>query len=125
MAANPKDPMSSERPLPWQDERIPRYIQAAEQLQRGIFAIEIPASTSDDVGRLGQALQSLAKSLEMRYRELQKLNQLTSHINSGLLLEEILAQVYLDFQIINVVDAPETDPTALVLAFAVFGDHHQ
>lgn len=86
------------KPLnPKQDNRIPQYIQAAEELGRGNFRIKIAGSPADDVGRLGQALQNLAKNLEARYQELQKLNKLTSHINSGLLLEEILSQVYLDF----------------------------
>jgi len=80
------------------DERIANYIQAAEELKRGNFGISIPASPADDVGRLGQALQELARTLELRYRELQNLNRLTSHINSGLLLEEILLQVYNDFR---------------------------
>lgn len=79
------------------DERIPRYIQAAEELQKGNFGISIPSSPADEVGRLGQALQDLARTLEIRYRELQNLNRLTNHINSGLLLEEILLQVYNDF----------------------------
>ena len=82
---------------PLQDNRIPQYIQAAEELGRGNFQINISGSPADDVGRLGQALQNLAVNLEARYQELQKLNQLTSHINSGLLLEEILEQVYKDF----------------------------
>ncbi len=81
-----------------QDQRIPKYIQITEELRKGNFNIEIPLSNQDDVGRLGAALRELAKSLETRYRELQKLNQLTSIINSGLLLEEILEQVYADFQ---------------------------
>ncbi len=80
------------------DERIANYIQAAEELKRGNFGISILASPVDDVGRLGQALQELARTLELRYRELQNLNRLTSHINSGLLLEEILLQVYNDFR---------------------------
>ncbi|MAT41384.1 MAG: hypothetical protein CL609_03510 [Anaerolineaceae bacterium] len=80
------------------DQRIPKYIQITEELSKGNFNIEIPLSDQDDVGRLGAALRALAKSLETRYRELQKLNQLTSIINSGLLLEEILEQVYADFQ---------------------------
>jgi len=80
------------------DERIPRYIEAAEELTKGNFEIVIPTSSVDEVGRLGLALQDLARALEARYQELQKLNRLTNHINSGLLLEEILEQVYNDFR---------------------------
>jgi signal transduction histidine kinase len=80
------------------DKRIPQYIEAAEQLAHGNFQIQVSTSASDEIGRLGLALQGLAKSLESRYQELQKLNQLTSHINAGILLEEILNQVYQDFR---------------------------
>jgi len=80
------------------DERIHHYIAATEELSKGNFEIVIPSSTNDEVGRLGLALQDLARSLETRYQELQKLNRLTNQINSGLLLEEILDQVYNDFR---------------------------
>jgi len=80
------------------DERIHRYIAATEELSKGNFEIVIPTSTNDEVGRLGLALQGLARSLEARYQQLQKLNRLTNQINSGLLLEEILEQVYNDFR---------------------------
>jgi transcriptional regulator with GAF, ATPase, and Fis domain len=47
---------------------------------------------------LGQELQELAASLEMRYQERRTLNQITVKINSGLRLDQILEEVYRDFR---------------------------
>jgi signal transduction histidine kinase len=79
------------------DGRILRFIDAAEDLKRGNFHIDVPLSPMDDIGRLGVALCDLASTLDKRYRELEKLIEITSHVNSGLLLEEILDQVYREF----------------------------
>ncbi|NSW51113.1 MAG: GAF domain-containing protein [Anaerolineae bacterium] len=81
-----------------QDTRILRLIQAANQLIEGNFRIRIPDQPEDEIGQLGKALQLLALNLENRYQEIQKLNQLTSAINSGLLLEEVLEHIYEDFR---------------------------
>ncbi|MEW5959820.1 MAG: GAF domain-containing sensor histidine kinase [Chloroflexota bacterium] len=84
------------------DVRIAKYMEVIERLQQGHYNLEIPllaaGDDDDDFNRLGQALQSLAQTLEIRYRQMQKLNDLTSHINAGLLLDEILEIVYRDFR---------------------------
>lgn len=80
------------------DQRILGYIQAANRLKNGDFEVRFPIVPMDKLGQLGEVLQQLAASLERRYKELQKLNQLTSNINSGLLLEETLTQLYESFQ---------------------------
>ncbi len=81
-----------------QDERIPLYIRAAEQIRQGDYNVEVPVTPDDDLGLLGQALQELAQTLERHYRSLRKLDQITTHINAGLLLDEILEIVYRDFR---------------------------
>jgi signal transduction histidine kinase len=86
-----------DKPLP-PDDRIPRYIAAAEQLQRGQFKVELPATSSDDLGRLGGALCDLIRSLEARYRELQNLERITARINAGLLLDDVFDNVFQDFR---------------------------
>ena len=53
---------------------------------------------SDEIARIGVAIQELAQSLEIRYRELQKIMQITARVNAGLFLDEILAGVYRDFK---------------------------
>ncbi len=80
------------------DERIARYIEAAEHLRQGIYDVDIPIAPTDDVGRLGEALQALAQELDRRRAELQKLDQITARINAGLLLDDILDNVYDDFR---------------------------
>jgi signal transduction histidine kinase len=80
------------------DDRIPRYIAAIEQLRCGQFDLELPATLSDDLGRLGGAVHDLARSLETRRREAQKLEHITAHINAGLLLDDVLDNVFQDFR---------------------------
>jgi hypothetical protein len=82
------------------DPRITQYIEIAERLRRGDYDFDLPVSSVDEMGRLGQALQDLGGSLENHHRELQKLDEITSHINAGLLLDDVLDNVYRDFQAI-------------------------
>lgn len=72
--------------------------QAARQLTDGDYAVELPVIQDDELGELSQALIDLAKTLEGRYRELNRIDQITSRINAGLLLDEILENVYQDFR---------------------------
>jgi signal transduction histidine kinase len=79
------------------DDRIKKLIDATHQLKEGNFQVDLPTQPLDDVGHLGKALQELAATLELRYQEIQKLNQITTRINSGFLLNPILEAVYRDF----------------------------
>lgn len=72
--------------------------QAARQLTDGHYAVELPVIQDDELNELSQALIDLAKTLEGRYRELNRIDQITSRINAGLLLDEILDNVYQDFR---------------------------
>lgn len=80
------------------DDRISRFIEVAKQLKRGEFDVKVPSAPADELDKLGLALVDLAQSLEYRYRQLQKLTELTSDINAGLLLDSILEKVYQNFQ---------------------------
>ncbi|MBP7688608.1 MAG: GAF domain-containing protein [Thermoflexales bacterium] len=80
------------------DDRIPRYIAATEQMKQGQFDLEVPTTPPDEVGRLGEALRDLARSLEARYREVQQLERITTRINAGLLLDDVLDNVFQDFR---------------------------
>ena len=80
------------------DQRISQYIQAAQELAQGRFDVVVPDAGSDELGRLGQALRTLAQTLELQYQELRKLDQITSQINAGLLLDDILENVYHSFK---------------------------
>lgn len=78
-------------------EYIRQYVKFAEQLKEGDYTPDIPITPSGEMKQLGLALQELAHMLERRYRELQQLDQINSHINAGLLLDDILEQVYQNF----------------------------
>ncbi len=80
------------------DDRIQKFIKATHDLAEGNYQVEVPITPADEVGQLGKALRSLAQNLEQRYQELAKLNQITARINSGLLLDQILEEVYSDFR---------------------------
>ncbi|GAB4411476.1 MAG: hypothetical protein Kow00106_05690 [Anaerolineae bacterium] len=80
------------------DDRIFRYIEATERLRQGDYEVDVPVTPPDEVGQLGQALQALAHDLDVRRAELQKLDQITARINAGLLLDDILDNVYDDFR---------------------------
>ena len=87
--------MTTNEPL--RDGRIPLYVEAIQQLKHGEYNLAVPVG-SDEIGRLGGALCDLARALESRNREAQKLDQITARINAGLLLDDILENVYHDFR---------------------------
>ncbi len=80
------------------DERISKYIEAAERIRLGEFKLDIPVMPPDDVGRLGLALREMAHALEQRYRAMQRLHHITAQINAGLRLDEVLENVYDSFK---------------------------
>ncbi len=53
---------------------------------------------SGEINRIGSAIQQIAGDLEVRYRELQTLVQITARVNEGLFLDDILDGVYRDFK---------------------------
>ena len=81
-----------------QDERIPKIIAATQQLIDEDYAVDVSISPPDEIGRLGVAMRELAQALESRYSEIRRLSEVTSQINAGLLLDDVLEGVYRDFQ---------------------------
>jgi signal transduction histidine kinase len=80
------------------DDRILRYIETTERLQRGEYGIEVGVGGGDAVGRLGECLGALSKSLERQYQEFVRLSGMAARINAGLLLDDVLDGVYRDFR---------------------------
>jgi diguanylate cyclase (GGDEF)-like protein len=79
------------------DDRIARYREAAERLREGHFDISIPAGGEDEISRLGEALENLAGTLKEQSEQAAMLARITQKINEGLVLEEVLDQVYENF----------------------------
>jgi signal transduction histidine kinase len=88
------------KPSPQQtsDPRLAAYRSAVETMKRGSYQVAVPASVLDDIGCLGQELSELASTLEVRAVEQQKLNRLVASINSGLMLEDILDNIFREFR---------------------------
>jgi signal transduction histidine kinase len=80
------------------DPRIQRYVQAAHAMMQGIFHVGLSKEGTDDVAELGVALEDLARSLDKRFEEIRTLAKITAHINSGMLLDEVLNYVFESFR---------------------------
>jgi diguanylate cyclase (GGDEF)-like protein len=80
------------------DHRLAQYRHAAEKMRRGYFNVEISTDGFDEVAKLGEALQELAKSLETRFEELAKLALIAERVSAGLVLDDVLEQVYESFR---------------------------
>lgn len=80
------------------DPRITLYSEAARKMQRGHFRVNLPLAPEDEVGTLGRTLLELGHTLEKKFEEVRTLARVTERINAGLILDEILAQVYESFR---------------------------
>jgi signal transduction histidine kinase len=80
------------------DPRIPRLREAAAAMQSGRFDVEVPVVPEDELGQLGQALFELGRTLEQQFSQMRTLAGVTAQINAGLLLDDVLDQVYASFR---------------------------
>ena len=79
------------------DARVAFYRQAAEALRRGQFDVSIPIGAPDEVSELGEALRALAQTLKTQSEQSAMLARITQRVNEGLLINEVLDQVYENF----------------------------
>jgi signal transduction histidine kinase len=80
------------------DPRIPKYIKAAVAMKQGNYHIDISKEGTDEIARLGTALEDLACSLEKQFEEIKTLTNITVRINSGKLLDDVLNYVFESFR---------------------------
>ncbi|HVN48920.1 MAG TPA: GAF domain-containing sensor histidine kinase [Bacteroidota bacterium] len=80
------------------DTRIPQYIEAVRTMEQGSFAVAIASDGTDDLALLGAALENLARSWKKRCDEMKMLANITEHINSGMLLDDVLNSIFESFQ---------------------------
>ena len=80
------------------DPRIRKYIKATHAMKQGSFDVSLSKEGTDDVAELGEALDNLARSLEKRFEEIKMLTDITTHINSGMLLDDVLNSVFESFR---------------------------
>jgi signal transduction histidine kinase len=80
------------------DPRIIKYRDIAAAMKKGMFDVEIPAGSEDEIGQLGQALLELGHALKKQFDQFHMLCKITAQINAGLTLDEILNQIFESFK---------------------------
>jgi diguanylate cyclase (GGDEF)-like protein len=81
-----------------EEKWLTRYREAMEALRRGQYDISIPDDAPDELAELGAALRTLARTIKNRSEQAAKLAEISRKISEGLLLEEVLDQVYRSFR---------------------------
>jgi signal transduction histidine kinase len=76
------------------DPRISKYREAALAMTQGQFDIEVATGPEDEIGQLGKALVELGQVMKSQVTQLQTLSNITAQINAGLLLDDVLDQVF-------------------------------
>jgi len=80
------------------DPRLQQLREAATAMGAGRFDVDVPVVPEDEVGQLGRALSDLGHTLERQFAQMRALAGVTAQINAGLLLDEVLDQVYASFR---------------------------
>ncbi|OPZ19004.1 MAG: Sensor histidine kinase YycG [candidate division BRC1 bacterium ADurb.BinA364] len=80
------------------DRRIIEFRKALKAIARGQFKVSAPADASDEIGKLGADIMRLSQMLESMFETFRTLSEITEKINAGLLLDEVLEQVYVSFR---------------------------
>jgi signal transduction histidine kinase len=80
------------------DPRLENYLLAVEKIKNGNYRINLALNPVDELGCLGQGISEMAEILEQRYMEQERLEKVIFSINSGLMLEDILENIYRDFR---------------------------
>jgi diguanylate cyclase (GGDEF)-like protein len=79
------------------DTRVSVFREAAEALRQGHFDVKIPTEGCDEISALGEALRELAADLKSQSEQSATLARITQRINEGLLIDEVLDQIYENF----------------------------
>jgi len=80
------------------DERIPFYRQVLGRMMQGDFERVVPADPCDEISEFGISLTKLNHVLDNRFAEIRALSEITSEINEGLFLDDVLNHVYDTFR---------------------------
>ena len=51
------------------DQRLTAYREAASAMRRGLFNVDLPIGSLDEVGGLGRELNQLATTLEQQFEQ--------------------------------------------------------
>ena len=79
------------------DSRIEKYRQAVEALRKGHFDLSLTSGGDDELSQLGGALMDLAEALKKQAEKSAQLGVISQRINEGLLIDDVLDEVYDSF----------------------------
>ena len=80
------------------DPRILKYLEVALAMKQGSFNVDLSREGTDEVAKLGTALEELARTLEKRFEEIKTLSDITTRINSGMMLHDVLNFIFESFR---------------------------
>lgn len=80
------------------DERLPFYRQVLSRMMQGDFERVVPADPCDEISEFGVSLTRLNQVLDNRFAEIRALSEITTEINEGLFLDDVLNHVYDTFR---------------------------
>ena len=80
------------------DPRILKYVEITHAMKEGTFNVKLSKEGTDEVAELGVALEDLARSLDKRFQEMRTLTDIRAHINSGMMLDDVLNSVFESFR---------------------------
>ena len=82
------------------DPRINKLIDLCDKIRKDEYDLDLSIEGNDDIALLGKTLLNLGFSIKDRVLEHQILLEITSKINEGLLLDDVLNYIYNSFRII-------------------------
>lgn len=77
---------------------IADYQAAIRAMREGRFDSPIPVDRNDEVGKLGNDLNELARELEKKFDEAIKMQEISEKITAGMFLDDILNRAYDSFR---------------------------
>lgn len=94
------DQVEADRSTPYvaPDDRIPFYRQVLGRMLQGDFERVVPADPIDEINEFGISLTKLNHVLDTRFAEIRALSEITSEINEGLFLDDVLNHVFDTFR---------------------------
>lgn len=77
---------------------ISEYQSAIRSMRKGKFDVSVPIEHNDEIGKLGEELNQLARELEKKFSEHNKIKEISEEITAGLFLDDVLNRVYDSFR---------------------------
>lgn len=63
-------------------------------MREGRFDLSVSADLSDEIGKLGFDLNDLARELERKFNEANKLHEISEEVTAGVFLDDVLNRAY-------------------------------